>query len=388
MSEISLVRCDDYTEPEVRRAMSELLCRLDFLKSIRKGMKVVIKANLVSFINPEKAATTHPSLLCELVRLLKEHGAYVVIGDSPGGLFTRAYVDRIYTATQMKRVEAAGAELNHNFDVSAADFPKAATLKTFEYTSYLDDADLIINFSKLKTHGMMGLSAAVKNMFGAIPGTKKTEYHYRFPESSDFANMLIDLNEYFKPQLSIVDAVVGMEGNGPTAGKPRKIGALLASRNPYKLDLACAHIIGLSIEDVPTLAAAYGRGLIPSDVHGIEINGDIDSFQVKDFEKLPVHKDVSFYYDSKSPMSRIMKPIMKKVFSPRPVLGNIKCAACGKCVEICPAKAVVIRNQKASIDRSKCIRCFCCQEFCPVGAMVSGTTPLARALSGRKGKLK
>jgi uncharacterized protein (DUF362 family) len=82
MSEISLVRCDDYTEPEVRRAMSELLCRLDFLKSIRKGMKVVIKANLVSFINPEKAATTHPLLLCELVRLLKEHGAYVVMATA------------------------------------------------------------------------------------------------------------------------------------------------------------------------------------------------------------------------------------------------------------------------------------------------------------------
>jgi ferredoxin len=261
-------------------------------------------------------------------------------------------------------------------------------LKAFEYTSYLDEADIIINFSKLKTHGMMGLSAAVKNMFGAVPGTKKTEYHYRFPETSDFANMLIDLNEYFTPQLSIVDAVVGMEGNGPTAGKPRKIGALLASQSPYKLDLACAHIIGLSIENVPTLAAAYSRGLIPADIHDLDISCNLDAFHVRDFEKLPVHKDVSFYYNPKNPISKIMRPVMKKVFSPRPVLGTIKCAACGKCVEVCPAKAIVIKNKKAAIDRNRCIRCFCCQEFCPVGAMVSTATPVARLLGGRRSKRK
>ncbi len=383
MPDISIVRCKDYTEPEVRRAMAELLGQIDGLKAVKSGMKVVIKANLVSFLRPEKAATTHPALLCELVRLLKERGADVIIGDSPGGLYTRAFLDRIYSATEMKLAELAGAVLNRNFDVSAADFPEAAVLKNFEYTSYLDDADMIINFSKLKTHGMMGLTAAVKNLFGAIPGTCKTEFHYRFPDTADFANMLVDLNEYFRPCLSIVDAVIGMEGNGPTTGSPRFIGALLASPDPYKLDLACAHIIGLSKDEVPTLTAAYCRGLAPADVHELDLDCDIDSFQVMDFKKQPVQKNVSFY-SGKSLANKILKPLMNSAFSPRPALGRVKCAACGKCAEICPAKAVAVKKGKAIIDRQKCIRCFCCQEFCPIGAMVSKRTLIARLIVSEK----
>jgi uncharacterized protein (DUF362 family) len=299
MPDVSVIRCQNYSEPEVKRAMSELLSQIDGLKDVKGGMKVVIKANLVTFMKPEKAATTHPALLCELVRLLVERGAKVVIGDSPGGLYTKAYVERVYSATGMKCAEAEGASLNRNFDISSANFPEAVAAKSFEYTAYLDDADMIINFSKLKTHGMMGLSAAVKNLFGAIPGTEKPEYHYRYPNPRDFANMLIDLNEYFKPSLCIVDAVTGMEGNGPTMGNPRHIGALLASTDPYKLDVVCAHLIGLSKDDVPTLQESFRRGLIPADVHELDLACNIDSFKVPDFDAMPAHSGITFIRNRK-----------------------------------------------------------------------------------------
>jgi uncharacterized protein (DUF362 family) len=107
-------------------------------------------------------------------------------------------------------------------------------LKSFTYTAWLDACDAIIDFCKLKSHGMMGMSAAAKNLFGVIPGTMKPEYHFRFPDMRDFARMLVDINDYFaeKVKITLVDAVEGMEGNGPTKGTPRHIGVLLASASP------------------------------------------------------------------------------------------------------------------------------------------------------------
>ena len=165
----------------------------------------------------------------------------------------------------MREVEKYGGKLNSNFGQATATYPEARAAKSFIYTSYLDKADAIINFCKLKTHGMMGMSAAVKNMFGVVPGTLKPEYHYLFPSHAAFADMLVDLNEYFAPktQLCICDAVVGMEGNGPTAGSPRKVGAILASPSPYLLDLG-RRADRVDIREVPTLEAAYRRGLAPA----------------------------------------------------------------------------------------------------------------------------
>jgi uncharacterized protein (DUF362 family)/Pyruvate/2-oxoacid:ferredoxin oxidoreductase delta subunit len=388
MPDVSICRCKDYSEPEVKRAMWELLEQIDGLSPVMSGMKVVIKANLVTFLKPDKAATTHPALICELVRLLRERGAEVIIGDSPGGLYSKSYIDRVYAATDMKSAVLCGATLNNDFTTSEAEFPEAAAAKKFEYTTYLDNADMIINFCKLKSHGMMGMSAAVKNMFGAIPGTLKPEYHYRFPKPSDFANMLIDLNEYFKPSLNIVDAVVGMEGNGPTMGSPKYIGALLASRSPYKLDLACAHIIGLSADDVPTLRESTRRGLNPENVQELDLTCDIDNYAVSDFKTLTAQREIVFFNDSGSIKGKILGKVMNKAFRPYPGLGSIKCAGCGKCADICPAKAIAISKGKAIINRNECIRCFCCQEFCPVGAMVSKRSVIARMAAGRKQKRK
>lgn len=384
MSEIFIVGCGDYSDQEVSRAMGELIEQSGLLNIIKKGTKVVIKANLVIFMKPEKAATTHPSLLCELVRLLKKQGAEVVIGDSPGGVYTKAFVDRVYAVTEMKQVEQCGAELNQNFGISEASFPEAFTAKKFEYTSYLDEADVIINFCKLKAHGMMGMSAAVKNMFGVVPGLLKPEYHYRYPNHSDFANMLIDLNEYFKPSLSIVDAVVGMEGNGPTMGTPRQIGALLASADPYQLDLAAAHLIGLTKADVPTLQEAYKRGLIPEDVHSLHISGNIEEYIAAGFDSKSAKEDFTFYAQTDSIIGKAVGSLIKKVFISYPALGKTKCIACRKCEDICPAKAIIMKNGKAFINRKKCIRCFCCQEFCVTGAMISKQSAIGSIILKRR----
>ena len=182
MPDVSVAACAAYTPEVCERALTEVLAPLGGLEWVRPGMRVVIKANLVAAMKPDAAATTHPTLLAALTRLLKRRGAAVVIGDSPGNRFTSSVLEHVYRVTGLAEAEAAGAELNRNFDQKEASFPEAFVARRFSYTAYLDDADAIISFCKLKSHGMMSLSAATKNLFGVVPGTTKPEYHFRYPD--------------------------------------------------------------------------------------------------------------------------------------------------------------------------------------------------------------
>ncbi len=381
MKKVYIEKCENYNEENVEAALDALLdgCDLSFA---RPGAKIVIKANLVAAAKPEKAATTHPALLCALIKRLVGMGASVVVGDSPGGLYNAAYVGRIYNACGMRACEAAGAKLNDDYSVKEAKFPEAVVLKDIIYTSYLDDCDAIIDFCKLKSHGMMGMSCAVKNMFGAIPGMTKPEYHFKYPEYADFANIMIDINQFFKDKLKlfIVDAIEGMEGNGPTAGTPRHVGLLLASRDQYALDLVCADIIGLEPQNIPTVQAAISRGLCPDSADKVECNRDYGEFKVSDYEHVATLHSLLFSGDEKSAFLRTFSKMASFLLRAKPKLKEKECVGCGVCRDICPAKAITIKGGKAEIDRGLCIRCFCCQEFCPKGAMKVKRTPVARLL--------
>ncbi len=378
--QVSIVKCAEYSESCVNEALEAVLAPLGGLSWVKEGMTIAIKANLVTFLHPDKAATTHPSLLCALVRMLKERGARVIVGDSPGGLYNSVYVGRIYAATGMKQVEAVGAELNQDFSQKETHFADAVIAKDFTYTAWLDKADAIINFCKLKTHGMMGMSAATKNLFGTIPGTMKPEYHYRFPKITNFSDMIVDLNEYFKPKISIVDAVVGMEGNGPTAGTPRRIGALAASESPYALDLLCAKLIGIEPAQVPTLQAAMDRGLVVKDLSKLEIIGNWEDVCISDYHLVTGSKSLQFKKESKSLVGKLTAGFIQGALASKPRVAKKECVGCRECERICPAKAITMVDKKPKIDRNKCIRCFCCQEFCPKGAMKVHRTLIARML--------
>ena len=384
---VSIVPLGRYDLEEAKAAITSLLAPIGGLDFVKEGMTVVIKANLVSAMKPEEAATTHPVLLSALCELLRERGcAEVIIGDSPGGLYNSAHLTKVYNATGMHECEAHGATLNTDYTESSASFPEAKICSTFTYTTYLDRADVIINFCKLKSHGMMAMSAAAKNLFGVIPGITKPEYHYRFPSYEDFADMLLDLDEYFHPTLNIVDAVVGMEGNGPTAGVPKEMGALLASHSPHTLDMGAARLIGYEPFEVPTLEAAHRRGLVPDKVEDITVYGNLDALIVKDFERVVERRSLGFWGSSKNPMKNLLGKLVSKILETRPTLKKNMCIGCGICKNICPAKAIVIKEGKAVIDRKACIRCFCCQEFCPKSAMKVKRTFIASIFQAKKKK--
>lgn len=376
--DVAVVRCKTYDVEAVKPALEEALNAVNGLDFVMPGMKIIIKPNLVSFKKPDAAATTHPALLEALVEMLLARGADVTIGDSPGGPHSLPLLNRVYTATGMDRLEKLGAKLNRNMNEKTVDFPEGKVLKNFTYTEYLDEADAIIDFCKLKSHGMLGMSTAVKNLFGTIPGLKKPEVHYKFQNDAEFADMLVDLNEYFKPRLAICDAVIGMEGNGPTAGTPRQIGAIIASKSTYYADVVGAELIGMNIDGLPTLQAAYERGFAPASSKNLRVYGDIRALTVDDFKAPPV-RGLSFMRKG-----NVLHFISKAALEHKPTLKKRLCAGCGECARMCPAKAIEMKNKKPHINREKCIRCFCCQEFCPRAAMVAHRPLAAKVLNKLK----
>ena len=367
---IRFAPCPDYGPDHCRAALEAVLGDLGW---VQPGMRIGIKANLLHAAAPDTAATTHPALLKALTDLLKEQGATVVIGDSPGGLYTAAHLDKVYRVCGL---ETCGAELNHDFSVRDGHFPEGAVMKWFQYTGWLDGCDEIINFCKLKTHGMMAMTCAVKNFFGTIPGTMKPEYHFRFPDAGDFANMLVDLQLYWKPRLHIVDAVTAMEGNGPGAGTPRDLGLVLAAEDPFALDQVCAPLIGLKPEQVLTQKAALDRGL----VEDTDFPAGLLPYVQADF-RLPPIKSTLFRSLLPGKAGQLLSKAMQNAMSPRPMLTADKCIGCGKCANLCPAKAIEMQNGLPKIQNKVCIRCFCCQEFCPKGALEAKRTVIAKMLT-------
>nr|WP_297765210.1 DUF362 domain-containing protein [uncultured Butyrivibrio sp.] len=375
---VSIEKCPSYDAGAVKSSLDKVLDSIGGLDFVKPGMKIGIKANLVAAMDPDKSATTHPMVLSRLCELLLERGATVVIGDSPGGIYTEGFLKGVYRTCGLeklvKELDPSGVKVsfNQDFSVKNAEFMDAVSIKTFIYTGWLDSMDAIINVSKLKTHAMMGMSCAVKNMFGTIPGTTKPEYHMRFPEEKAFANIMVDLNEFFKPALYVVDAIDGMEGNGPTAGEKRHIGAVLASKKPYALDMACAELIGMGYADVGTLVAAGERKLGPKDISEVEVVGSaLSDLKISDFKRATIHQSITF--EGKGVFGKIESVALKIALTTKPLVKKDECIGCKKCYETCPAKAITMveggKNGLPQIDRSKCIKCFCCQEFCPKGAM-------------------
>ena len=371
--------CGDYSEENVRAALEQVIGAVGGLDWVRPGMRVGVKLNLCAARKPEQAATTHPAMAAELTRMLVRRGAVVVLGDSPAEPFTAGVINRLYSVCGMEAAEKAGGELNRDFGHRTVEFPRAVTIKSFEYCDWLAKCDAMISFSKLKSHGLMGMTAAVKNLYGCIPGTVKSEYHFRYPDPNAFVNMLVDLNEYVRPRLHLCDAVEIMEGNGPTQGTPRHMGALLAGTDPYELDRLCAYVLGIREEEIPYLTAAKNRGLLSKDGEP-EAAGEARPFRIRDFRRSGAASSWFVTGPEDTLLRRTLKKGLAAAMRSRPQLYE-GCTGCGHCAKLCPAGAITIKNKKAVIDRKKCVRCFCCQEFCPSGAMRVRRSLPARILS-------
>lgn len=377
---ISLKRCNDYEFVDIKKRIEEIFDDLGGIsKYINEGDKVLLKLNLLMMKKPEEAVTTHPVFTKALAKVLMEYGAEVIIGDSPGGPFNQMALKGIYKACGMQELsEEIGVELNYNTRAVELDNEDGLLLKKITAIEVLTEVDKVISVSKLKTHGMMRFTGAVKNMFGIVAGLEKAEYHVRMPNNKDFSNALVDICVAAKPVLSFMDGIVGMEGEGPSGGNPRNIGAIIGGTSPYHLDVVATSLISLPAVKVPTIVRCVERGLCKGNFDDISLKGDdYKSFIINDFE-IPEIRSLDLL-DGKIP--KFLRDILNGLMQPKPVFNHTTCVGCEECARSCPPKVIDMINRKPVVDLDACIRCFCCQELCPVKAVTIHRPMLMKLMS-------
>jgi uncharacterized protein (DUF362 family)/Pyruvate/2-oxoacid:ferredoxin oxidoreductase delta subunit len=362
-TKVSIVKCPDYDQKMVMSSVRRAVNLVGGINAfVKPGERILIKPNLLKARPPETAVTTHPEVVRAVIRLVHDAGAQAIVGDSPGIGDLRRVCE---SSGILAVVEQEGAVI--------ADFDNAVTVKNigrfqrFDVARVAIEADGIINLPKFKTHGMTTLTGAVKNLFGCIPGKRKVQWHLSTGvDHASFMAMLVELARMLKPRLTVMDSVVGMEGNGPGSGDPRFIGLIMASPDPVAIDAVCGVVVGVSPEVLPLVRAAFAAGFGESKVENILIRGTpLSEVQVKNF-RLPPREHPEWK------MPEWVRRTLKDGLTTRPVINDHLCVHCGICQSHCPQKAIADIDDKLIINYRNCIRCFCCQEFCPAGAITVG----------------
>ena len=359
---VSLQSLPDYDQDRVGEALYLLLEPLGGIGNfVKPGQKVLIKPNLLAGKSPEKAVTTHPEIVRQVIQLVQGTGAVVTVGDSPG-LGKPENVARkcgIYDV-----VKATGARFA-TFEESVPVQFGTGTFHHLEVSREALETDVIINLPKLKTHQMMGYTGAVKNLFGLVVGMRKVRLHLQAgTDKAFFALMLLELAERFAPALSIMDAVVGMEGNGPGNGDPVQIGALLASPNALALDTVATTMVNLPGDRVWTQKVALETGRRGASLDELDLYGTPLAKLKTDRFRPAKTSDINFGLPTP------LKNLLKNAITAQPEIDR-GCQRCGHCVTHCPPHAMSLSNSGVRIDYGRCIRCFCCQELCPHAAIIT-----------------
>ncbi len=375
MPTVSITRCSSYNSEEISSALDAALTPLGGMASfVSPGQSVLLKVNLLSRALPERAVTTHPELVRAVIRAARAAGGEVSVGDSPGGPNTAGGVKRIWDDSGIGAVCAEEDVPLLLFDDACARVNNGAgsLYGSFTLGKAVVETDVLISLPKFKTHGFMMFTGAVKNLFGCIPGLEKAQYHLKVPDRDDFGAMLVDLMLACRPTLAVLDAVVGMEGEGPAGGTPRHIGALLASADSVALDVIASSMAGLDPMEVYSNKAAAKRGIGPQSADDVEVVGE-------DWRALA---PASFALPTRD-LSAMMPPWLGKRIrgwtTARPFLERpSECTRCKQCEGNCPVGAIVVGGRGPNFDHGTCIRCYCCQELCPPQAIGLKTPPIAR----------
>ncbi len=367
MARVALARCADYDPDNVFGAVGRAIDLLGGIgQFVKPGMTVLVKPNLLSARPPEDAVDTHPEVVRAVVRLVKRSGGTPKIGDAPGGYGKN--IEEIFDTSGMKRIaKEEGVEL--------VKFDTPKFIDGIPIARQVFDCDRFISVPKLKTHCITVLTAALKNTFGIVTGLYKAEAHSRAPKEADFVRILAKVHSIAKPHLTVVDGIVGMDGDGPAGGEPKRMELVMAGTDAVAIDALIAKIIGLKSLDILLTKKAYEMGLGEADFARIEVAGDdIDGFISRDF-RLP----------QTTPLRVIPRAVVNALAGLirfKPWIDEAICARCKLCEQTCPIDAIMISKERCRIDYRKCVRCLCCQEVCPYKAITIRRNILTKMVWG------
>ena len=364
-----VVRCVDYASA-LEPALARLLGESALLgPQAVAGRRVLVKPNLLTDRTPDQAVTTHPELLRLVIRHLKSTGARVSVGDSPA---SAAIIRSVLAKTG---VGAVCEEEGVPFVSFEREGVRACAVDGFEFAlaGPVAEADLVVSLPKVKSHALTKLTAAVKNLYGAVPGYDKTTLHRLHPRPDDFGCLVQAIWRVLPPTVSIADAVVGMEGQGPANGRPVPLGFLAASADPFALDVALCGILHIKPTSVPYLKGA-------ADLHVPALHGD--KVEVASFE-VPVGSHL---------LGLVPACLMRwaaRVLWVRPRIDASLCVNCGRCIKACPMDALSRPEAPGRgtpvLKQRACVGCACCHEVCPKGAIRMTQSPVLRLVHAFRG---
>jgi len=359
-SKIAISKCKSYDKLEVKKSLYRSLEILGGIsKIIKPNSKVLIKPNMLMAKSPDASITTHPTVIEAVINAVFDADATPMVGDSPGGI-VKDNVEHYYKATGIY-------EVCDRLDVKLLNFEKEGVYikkrknHTYHIAKPVIDCDFLINLPKIKTHGLTIFSSSIKNMYGSIPGLTKTDYHRKAPKPTEFSSRVVDIFALTRPDLNIVDGVIGMEGSGPSNGTPRELGMILVSKDAVAMDHYICHLLGKNPKDVPTNRIALDDNLGNS----IE-NTQILGYNPKILTDFKWPSNISYTLDH---FPSTLARALIHLWWTRPAITKNKCINCKICQDSCPVDALKDGFVIPEFDYAKCINCLCCMEMCPQGAV-------------------
>ncbi|MEI6971552.1 MAG: DUF362 domain-containing protein [bacterium] len=363
---VSFENCPDYSQAAVQDAVGRAMDGIGGLNDIiQPGMSVLLKPNMLTDRPPEGAVTTHPEIVRAVIRLVRKHGGTPVVADSPANV---TKIERVWEKTGFRALCDEENVPLVNLERAGS---SAVTVNniTFTIAQPVLDADVIITIPKVKTHMLTIFTGAVKNLYGTVPGFQKTTLHKLHPRPDDFGRVIAAIYGRLKPRLAIADAVVGMDGEGPSSGNPVTLGLVAASRDSVALDIALCRALKIDIRAVPYFKPLAEAGLGETDPARIHVTGSMAKHNFPGRFHVPSSLPGRLI---PGPLVRLLQPFVwiRPRFTER-------CVSCGRCVKACPAGALVIQAKgRPILAGDKCIECCCCHEVCPEKAVEMHLSPL------------
>ncbi len=321
------------------------------------GKSVLVKPNMLNGRAPELGNTTHPSIVRSVTKWLINAGANVIVGDNPGTSGANAN-ERCAEGSGIADA-SLGRYRNLSQEPLSIEIKSRWTNKVVISKSILD-VDYLISLPKFKTHSLTQITGAIKNSFGFLIGGDKGRIHAVTGSYKNFVEAMVDIYQIRIPDLVIMDAIIGMEGNGPSSGNLRYIGKIIASDNGVAVDSVMTYMMGKDPNKLYMTKLARQRGLGETDISKMQIIGSLD---VIDNFKMPstfLSQFAGRVYNNR---------LLRSIIWLKPFILENKCKGCNVCVDNCPTNAMSMKGDCPSINRKICIRCYCCQELCPNDAI-------------------